>query len=146
MPTSNHTRHQIVQSLREMGADEPITVTINGDCMQPLLRPGAQIEVRSARRYLLGDIVVLLAPDGRYLVHRVLGVYRRKGRRKLLTQADAATRPDRADSPDRVIGRVCGGECDPRVVEIPLVHRLRAIACFSRHALRKLSPLNKLSG
>jgi phage repressor protein C with HTH and peptisase S24 domain len=128
-----------------MAADEPITVTINGDCMQPLLHPGAQIEVCSARRYLPGDIVVLLAPDGHYLVHRVLGVYRRKGHRKLLTQADAATRPDRADSPDRVIGRVCGGECDPRVMEIPLVHRLQAIVCFTRHALRKLLSVNKLS-
>ena len=127
-------RHRAVR--RAVGGD-PVTITVKGGCMAPWIEDDARVEVTPAAFYWPGDVVVALSADGRYLVHRVIGCYRRSAGLKVLTQADAAVWPDAAVSPAQILGRVSGGECHPRIVSVPLAHRLKALFRFARFGIRR---------
>ena len=116
--------------MRSLLGKEAVTVTVHGECMQPLIRDRAQLQVTPARCYLPGDVVVVLSSTGTYLVHRVLGIYWKGGAIKILTRADNSTRPDSAVGLDALLGKVSGGSCRPSVVHVPLKHRLTAVSRF----------------
>ncbi len=122
----------VARALRELAAERPLMLWINGDCMTPLLDSGAEIQVIHRPFYWPGDAVVVHAADGRLLAHRLLGCYPRARRLQWLTQADRAGWPDAAVSADRIIGRVCGGRCAGRLVRVPLADRLRALGRLLR--------------
>ncbi len=86
----------VVQALRELAAETPLTLRVSGECMTPLLESGATIQVIRQPFYWPGDPVVVHAPDGRLLVHRLLGGYSKGRGWRWLTQADHASRPDAA--------------------------------------------------
>lgn len=117
-------------------AGHPWHLRVQGSCMAPLLRSGASIRCAARRCYWPGDLVVAAAPDGRLLVHRLLGCLPGPEGLRWLTQADAATRPDGALPRDRILGRVVGGAVDPAALSIPWWHRLWAFGRLLRHALR----------
>ncbi len=129
---------KIAFALRELAADGPLALRITGDCMTPLLRSGAEIQVIRQRFYWPGDTLVLHATDGRLLAHRLIGGYPRARRLRWLTQADRATTPDPAVTTEQIIGKVCGGCCDPRLVRVPWRHRLTALHRFFRFAGQRL--------
>ena len=122
--------------LREWAADAPLNLRVRGECMAPLLESGASVRVASRRLYWPGDLVVVLAPEGRLLVHRLLGGYLEKGNVRWLTQADAASRPDPGLPKTHIVGRVVGGDCHVHAVQVPVRHRVWACGRFLRHALR----------
>lgn len=103
--------------------------------MMPLIKNNSRVQVTPARLYWPGDVVVALSPGKQYLVHRVIGVYRRSGTFKILTRADNAARPDTAVRPDAILGKVSGGSCHPHSVKVPISHRLTA----TMHCLRFLT-------
>lgn len=121
---------RVVSALREWAAETPLAVRIQGDCMAPLLKSGATVHIIRQRFYPPGDVVVVHTPDGRLLAHRLLGCYRRRRQWRWLTQADSALWPDGAVPMERVLGKVCGGECSPLLVRVPLTHRLKAFLRF----------------
>jgi hypothetical protein len=131
-----NTQHgaRIHETLQQLAGNEPVTVTVQGACMVPLIADKARVQVVRARVYWPGDVVVALSPQNQYLVHRVIGVYRKSGTLKVVTQADSASSPDSAVFVDKVLGRVSGGCCHPHVICVPLSHRLSALGrffCFS---------------
>ena len=101
----------VARALRQLAAEMPVNVRVSSDCMTPLLESGAMIQVVRQPFYWPGDLVVVHAPDGRLLVHRLLGCYARRREWCWLTQADNAFRPDPALPWSCVIGRVVGGDC-----------------------------------
>ena len=128
----------VVRALCEWAAESPVRLRISGDCMAPLLESGAMIHVTRRRFYWPGDPLVVYAPDGRLLVHRLLGFYPRSRRLRWLTQADNARWPDAAVPVERIIGRVCGGQCAPALVRVPLAHRAKAVLRFFLFILIRL--------
>ncbi|MDS4025920.1 MAG: S24 family peptidase [Candidatus Contendobacter sp.] len=131
----------VAQALRELAAESPVRLRISGNCMAPLLESGAMIQVVRQSFYWPGDPVVVYAVDGRLLGHRLLGFYPRSRRLKWLTQADNARWPDAAVPMDRIIGRICGGQCAPALVRVPLVHRAKAMLRFFLFILIRLGTL-----
>ena len=131
----------VAQALRELAAESPVRLRISGNCMAPLLESGAMIQVVRQSFYWPGDPVVVYAVDGRLLGHRLLGFYPRSWRLKWLTQADNARWPDAAVPMDRIIGRICGGQCAPALVRVPLVHRAKAMLRFFLFILIRLGTL-----
>lgn len=121
---------QIHKIIQQLSGSEPITVTVQGECMMPLIQNNSRVQVTSARLYWPGDVVVVLSPGRQYLVHRVIGVYRRSGTFRILTQADNAVRPDTAVQPDALLGKVSAGSCHRHAVKVPISHRLAATIHF----------------
>lgn len=119
---SDPVRH----ALRDMAVDG-VRIRLDGDCMAPDLVSDSEYTIRRRRFYWPGDVLLFQARDGTLTTHRLLGVYPRDGSWKLLTQADAARRPDFAVPADQVIGRV--EEARPR--------RLFALGRFFRFCLRR---------
>jgi hypothetical protein len=128
---------KVARTLRELAAETPLSVRVSGDCMAPLLESGAMIQVVRRWFYWPGDPLVVHAPDGRLLVHRLLGCYSRGRGWRWLTQADNALRPDAAVPVERIIGRVCGGDCSERLIRVPLAHRWKAARRFIRFGLTR---------
>ncbi len=125
MPDPNPPR-SVGRALRDIAVDG-VRIRLNGDCMTPDLVSDQEYTVRRHRFYWPGDVLLFQARDGTLTTHRLLGIYPRDGRWKLLTQADAAMRPDFAVPADQVIGRV--EEAQPR--------RLFALRRFLRFCLRR---------
>jgi phage repressor protein C with HTH and peptisase S24 domain len=128
---------KVAQTLRELAAETPVSVRVSGECMAPLLESGAMIQVVRQRVYWPGDPVVVHALDGRLLVHRLLGGYSKGRGWRWLTQADNALRPDAAVPGERLIGRVCGGDCAERLIRVPLADRWRAARLLIRFGLTR---------
>ena len=134
---------KVARTLRDLAKDAPLELRISGDCMAPLLESGAMVRVIRQPFYWPGDPLVVHAPDGRLLAHRLLGFYPRTRRLRWLTQADNARWPDAAVPAERIIGRVCGGQCAPALVRVPLGHRLKAILRFCLFVLSRLGILHR---
>ncbi|MDG4554903.1 MAG: S24/S26 family peptidase [Candidatus Competibacter sp.] len=126
---------RIVRGLRELAVESPVSLRVSGECMVPLLANGAMIQVVRQRFYWPGDLMVVHAPDGRLLVHRLLGCYSKGRGWRWLTQADNARWPDAALPTERIIGKVCGGDCSEWLVRVPLAHRVKAVLRFFRFVL-----------
>ena len=122
--------------LRELSRDESIVVSVSGQCMLPWVEHGARVRVTAAKRYWPGDVVVARSGQGGYLVHRVIGSIWRRGGLRVITQADAAARPDTAVVTQAILGRVTGGDCHVQARVVPLAHRVGASARFVTHIAR----------
>jgi len=133
----------VARALRELAAETPLSLRVSGDCMAPLLESGAMIQVIRQRVYWPGDPVVVHALDGRLLVHRLLGCYSKGRGWRWLTQADNALRPDAAVPGERLIGKVCGGQCAPALVRVPSTHRVKALFRFFLFVLILLGTLHR---
>lgn len=120
------------QALRDMAKEGELRLKVHGGCMFPLLESGAIVNVRAAGFYWPGDCLVFAAADGRLTAHRLIGYYFKQRQIRCLTQADHAHRPDASIHHHHIIGKVCGGACDPRLINVPFRHRLRAIGRFCR--------------
>lgn len=120
-------------------AGEPLRVQVTGACMAPLVADGATVEVTRRRSYWPGDVVAFEGGDGRFWLHRVVGYRRHRRRWCLITWADSAPRPDAPLTPERILGKVTGGQCQPAVVRVPFSHRLWALGRLARHLLDRLA-------
>lgn len=129
---------RVARALRELTVESPVSLRVSGECMVPLLANGAMIQVVRQRFYWPGDPLVVHAPDGRLLVHRLLGCYSKGRGWRWLTQADNACRPDAAIPAERIIGRVCGGDCVARLIRVPLADRWHAVRQFIRFGLTRV--------
>lgn len=116
--------------LGELVGEEAIALPVRGRSMEPALHEGDVVRVRRASRFRVGDVVAFPDGGGRLVLHRVLGSYRRSGRRWLLTQGDGASRPDARVAPESVV----------LVAMLPVSarDRLHARLRFLRHAARSL--------
>jgi signal peptidase I len=111
--------------LRDLAAQDDLTLTVRGSCMEPVIHDGDTIAVRGRKRYLPGDIIVFAGARDQLFAHRVLGF----GPRGLVTRGDHCGDHDSPVALERVIG----------VVQAPvgLHRRIRAVAAFASLILRK---------
>ena len=120
-------------ALREMAREQPVPLTVRGGCMAPEVTEGERIEVAPARLYWPGDVLVVQAADGRWLVHRLLGWRWWQGGLAAVTRGDGCPCPDPPVPRGRILGRVAGPPGRPTGAV-----RLRAAASFLGLALRSL--------
>ena len=117
-------------ALAELAREAPIEVVVTTGSMAPGIPAGARVSVRGQARYRRGDVLVFANSAGDLVAHRLLGRRRWRGAVHLVTRGDAAPRADGLVPPERVVGRVVGGECAPRVADVPAGDRLRAAGRF----------------
>ncbi len=129
---------RIVRGLCALAVESPVSIRVSGECMMPLLANGAMIQVVRQRFYWPGDPLVVHAVGGHLLVHRLLGGYSKGRGWRWLTQADNAFRPDAAVPTERIIGKICGGDCSERLIRVPLADRWRAARQFIRFGLTRV--------
>lgn len=123
--------------IKEM-IDGPVSIAIDGHCMQPVLLDGARISVQPAQIYLPGDILIFANPNEQLLSHRLIGAlfrydwqYMPKKRRIFfLTKADNSDQVDGWVTRDQIIGKV--------LIDIPMKTRLSCVFWFSRYLLAAL--------
>jgi hypothetical protein len=121
--------------LAALAAAVRLPLRVRGGCMAPALADGEIVSVARRRVYWPGDVVAVAGPGGRLLVHRALGYWPGRDGLALLTQADAAARPDQAAPRDAVVGVVVrrgAARFGVRPRE-----RVRAAARLARHLLRR---------
>lgn len=121
---------QRLRTLQELLAGESMALTINGSCMAPGLAPGSRAVVQAARWYWPGDVLVVRGYDGGLYAHRLIGVYRRRGVWRYLTQADASERPDASVPRSGVLGRL--------PVAVGVWQRCWALGRFGLFGLRRI--------
>jgi hypothetical protein len=121
---------QVAGTLHALASREALRLRVAGTCMEPRLKGGDVVQVRSARIYWPGDLLAFVDGSGRLLVHRLIGY--RPGRRGLRfwTQADLSSTPDSAVPPRCVLGRVVG--------RVPMAARARAMGRLARHLAARL--------
>lgn len=109
---------------------ERLSLRVSGRCMEPLLRDQARVTTKRANVYFPGDVLIVQRPSGSPVVHRLIGMFPAKGSLRYLTQADKSPTPDGSFTRDAILGKVCGGQCSPLAVNIPLRHRAKAVGRF----------------
>lgn len=137
-PTSRSYPH-IHNTLSRMIEDSPLAFKVTGNCMVPLIKDGAIVQFQHSSHFYPGDILLYQSAPGRYAVHRYLGSYKRNGHLRFITKGDNSSKADPGFSPDLCLGKVCGGECKPFAVNIPLITRILSILTFSRVVLLVLT-------
>lgn len=119
-------------ALQSLAAETPLPMRVRGDCMAPLVQDGAWVAIAGPpSRYWPGDVVAVRLSGRGLALHRVLGAYWRRGAWRYLTQGDRALGPDRAVTATNILGRISGGDCSPRLIQVPVWHRLRALGRFA---------------
>lgn len=122
----------LLPALRALATETPLPMRVRGDCMAPLVQDGAWVAIAGpASRYWPGDVVAVRTAGRGLALHRVLGAYRRRGEWRYLTQGDRALRPDGAVPAAEILGLIDGGDCSPRLVQVPPWHRVRALRRFA---------------
>lgn len=97
--------------------------------MSPRLVDGDRVAVRPAALLWPGDVVVFRGAGEAFVVHRVLGPYRRGGAWFLLTQGDAVATPDDGVPFERVVGRA--------EVPVGVRERLRSLGRYVARAAQR---------
>jgi len=136
-PLGAARRAVAAELLAEAARTGGVDLVARGVSMGAALPDGARLRVESGRRYRAGDVLVFLNGTGQFVAHRMLG--RIPGPRgwRFVMRGDAAPAADGLVPPARVIGRVAGGEADPRLWRVPLADRVQAWIGFLRYLLSR---------
>ena len=124
----------MIDGLKALAADEPLTLNVSGQCMEPAIPDGTEIVVSPRTRYWPGDVIAFRSAAGELRVHRLIGYRWREGRLLLQTRADASGTLDEPFPKQRVIGRVVAATRAAALVTPR--DRLKSVARFVRLRLR----------
>jgi len=102
----------------------PLTVHINGDCMNANLPAGCDARLEACSFYWPGEIVVFRRGGDEIVSHRLLGYLPGRRGLKALTRADSASHADNPVTLDYVLGRVT--HIDGVSFQPGFLHRLNA--------------------
>lgn len=132
------TTKTIDEALKSLASDGQLSIRISGDCMLPLIKDGALVEVSRRKIYWPGDILVKRCLNGQLISHRLIGYYPRKGKFNFVTRADNANNSDAAIENSQIIGRVSGGQCAKSSCSVPFRYRVKAIKHFTILVIQQL--------
>jgi len=121
---------EIAAALAAWTREAPLSLELRGGSMAPTLPEHGHVRVAAPGKLWPGDILVVADAHGQLVAHRLLGSYRRHGRR-LVLRGDAAPGFDAPVAADRVIGRVVWAEGRGDLEPVPLRTRLRAMTGFA---------------
>jgi hypothetical protein len=128
---------EIATALAAWTREAPLSLELRGGSMAPTLPERGRVRVAAPGHLWPGDILVVADAHGQLVAHRLLGAYRRHGRR-LVLRGDAAPSYDAPLAPEQVIGRVVWAEGRGALVPVPLGARLRAMAGFAAFVASRL--------
>lgn len=114
------------RALRELAAEEEISLRVRGACMSPHVGNGDVVRVRRRRVYLPGDVIVFRTSAGDLAAHRLLG-WRPAG---FVTRGDTCVVHDAPVRREEIVGRV--------QMRVSYRLRVRALAEFARIVVRRL--------
>lgn len=103
-PMSEIMMVSVYPFLREVAGDG-LVFRVRGTCMGGHIPDNSRITIHRTYLPLPGDVVVIRSTGG-VMVHRVIGLYYRRGIGKVLTRADNAHRPDAGVPLPCVLGKV----------------------------------------
>jgi len=126
---------ELLQGLLSEG--RAVELPVSGSSMEPFLRSRDVVTLRPRESARFGDVVALLAPGPRLLVHRVVGP-------GLTTRGDAAGAADARLPGRELLGRVERVERGGRRLRLGLGPERLLIAALSRRGL--LAPLLRRLG
>ncbi|MFC1777596.1 S24/S26 family peptidase [Pseudomonadota bacterium] len=92
--------------LKSFAKGGPLTVVVNGECMQKHMPDGARLNVQTRRAYWPGDALAFKRGDGTIVCHRFLGYIPGRNGWRVMTRADNANRPDALVGTRDVLGKV----------------------------------------
>ena len=125
-----------------LGEEMPVTITTGGYSMWPVIRPGDRVVIEPLKGVTpsAGDIVALRR-DGGYVVHRLIKVITRDGRKLFCTQGDAVINPDEPSEEAMIAGIVRSIVRSGKEIKLPAARRLppvmnRIASLFARYILR----------
>ena len=129
LPTPDQEPGRVIEGLRSLALEAPVTFRVSGQCMEPLIPAEAEVVVSAQRRYWPGDILAFRSQVGELRVHRLVGYQRLEGRLLLQMRADATGTLDQPVPREQVIGKVIG---NPSPFVVPMTSRIAALARFLR--------------
>ena len=134
------TRDIKADACRALAAGARFRFTVAGTSMEPVLRPGDEIEAMrmgESVRASLGDLVVLDLPGQGLVIHRLIW---RRADGAARTRGDGSGRVDPVVAPEDVLGRVEAVHRDGRdVTPGALTRRVVGMKCLLLAAIHRLS-------
>lgn len=110
---------EIVRLITAKGAS--ITKFVTGDSMEPAIPDGVVLHLCPVqdRQIRLGDVVFIVSPQGKPIIHRVAWLYRKHGKDFCQTWGDNQLTPDLPVSCEEVLARVTAFRLDGRICPLP---------------------------
>ncbi len=78
-----------------------VTFTTHGKSMRPILNDGDSVTVKKADKYKVGDVVLYRKPDGKFVLHRIIGLKKDT----VYTQGDSLHEKDEPITVDAILGK-----------------------------------------
>ena len=123
--------------LKSFVQEGPLTVVVNGDCMQATFPRNSHLLLERMRIYWPGDAVAFKRGDGKIVCHRFLGYLPTHRGWCILTRADSSARADMPVFVRHVLGRATRVDDQPFLPEIK--DRLRALMLYLPAIVQQLS-------
>ena len=92
--------------LKTFAQEGPLTVVVNGDCMQRTIPRGARLRLENRRIYWPGDAVAFKRGDDQIVCHRFLGYLLTRRGWCVITRAENSKRADMPVYARHVLGKV----------------------------------------
>lgn len=92
--------------LKSFVQEGPLTVTVNGNCMQQTIPDGSRLRLESSNAYWPGDAVAFRRSDGEIVCHRFLGYVLTRNGWRAITRAENTRQMDAPVYLKDVLGKV----------------------------------------
>ena len=114
--------------LKSFAQEGPVTVVVDGDCMQQTIPCGSRLCLEIRRKYWPGDVIAFKRNDDKIVCHRLLGYAPGRNGWHVITRAESTVQVDVPVYVSHVLGRVTSVDDKPFHPE--LMTRFRAVANY----------------
>ena len=120
--------------LKTFAHEGPLTVVVNGDCMQETIPGGSRLRLESRPGYWPGDVIAFKRGDGKIVSHRFLGYVPGRSGWRVVTCAENTRRVDAPVLVQEVLGKVI--LVDGQSFHPAIRHRARAVTRYFAAVIR----------
>ena len=92
--------------LKTFAQEGPLTVVVNGNCMQRTIAEGSRLRLENKRGYWPGDVIAFKRNDGKIVSHRFLGYAPSRNGWRVITRAENTREVDAPVFVRCVLGKV----------------------------------------
>ena len=114
--------------LKSFAQEGPVTVVVDGDCMQQTIPSGARLLLEFKRNYWPGDVIAFKRNDDKIVCHRLLGYAPGRNGWRVITRAENTDQVDVPVNVGHVLGKVISVDDEP--FQPQLKTRFRAAANY----------------
>ena len=122
--------------LKKFVQEGPLTVIVDGECMQRTIPEGSRLRLESKRKYWPGDVVAFKRGDGKIVCHRFLGFFPGRSGWSVITRAENSKRADKPAYVRYVLGKVAG--VDDELFSAGMKDRAMALMHYFPAIMRQL--------